>query len=68
MPEAYAKLIPELTNPIYKYSAEGAGEFTFYNIKYFSDKIERDVKIEGGVQIISRSLKFKLKHHTKNKN
>lgn len=27
MPTAYDKLIPEQTMPLYKYAAEGAGEF-----------------------------------------
>lgn len=46
MPEAYAKLIPELTNPIYKYSAEGAGEFSFNIDKKISFIIKKEVKIK----------------------
>lgn len=29
MPEPYAKLIPIPSNPCYKYTSEGAGEFFF---------------------------------------
>lgn len=30
MPEPYAKLIPIPSNPCYKYTSEGAGEFIFF--------------------------------------
>lgn len=34
MPEPYAKLIPIPSNPCYKYTSEGAGEFIFVFNKY----------------------------------
>lgn len=52
MPEPYAKLIPIPTNPCYKYTSEGAGEFIFYFfIKYFIPKKNRS-KVCGSLKRI----------------